>query len=53
VDGSIAAQLQLRFGALQQDVLQLAPGPHVIRLRIPEQKGVRMEANPFLLRVAG
>jgi len=31
--------------------LDLMPGPHVVRLRIPMQHGVRMEANPFLLRV--
>lgn len=53
IDGSIVAQLQIRPGASQQYALQLASGPHVIRLRIPDQKGVRMEANPFLVRVAG
>ena len=53
MDGKVATRLQLRPGMPQQEVLQLAPGPHVIRLRIPAQGGVRMVANPFLVQVAG
>jgi len=53
VDGIIAYKLKLRPGTAQQRTLQLDSGPHVIRLRIADQGGVRMEANPFLLRVAG
>jgi len=31
--------------------LILSPGDHVVRLRIPDQNGIRMEANPFFIRV--
>ncbi|MDQ7059323.1 MAG: hypothetical protein Q9N62_13340 [Ghiorsea sp.] len=31
--------------------LHLSAGRHVIRLQIPAQQGVRMEANPFLVQV--
>lgn len=53
VDGNIAAQLRIRPGTSQQYEVRLASGLHVIRLRIPDQRGVRMEANPFLVRAAG
>lgn len=33
--------------------LDLKGGDHVVRLRIPEQGGIRMEANPFFIRVKG
>lgn len=53
VDGRVAVRLRLQPGIPQQEVLQLAPGPHIIRLRIPDQAGVRMVANPFLVQVPG
>ena len=53
MDGRVAVRLRLQPGMPQQEVLQLAPGPHIIRLRIPDQAGVRMVANPFLVQVPG
>ncbi len=52
VDGVIAATVTLPVdGGVSVTPLELTGGPHVVRLRIPSQKGVRMEANPFLLHV--
>lgn len=54
VDGHVAAPVELvADGMACITQLALEPGPHVVRLRIPVQKGVRMEANPFLVRVGG
>ncbi len=54
VDGHIAADVMLStdehvpvFGS----TLHLSKGTHVIRLQIPSQHNIRMEANPFLVRV--
>ncbi len=52
VDGRVAANIVLPVDStVSVTALELMPGPHVVRLRIPGQQGVRMEANPFLLRV--
>jgi hypothetical protein len=51
VDGQVAARPWLGLDAPLDMTLQLAPGAHVIRLRIPVQHAIRMEANPFLVRV--
>lgn len=52
VDGVIVATALLPAdGAVSVTPIELVSGPHVVRLRIPFQKGVRMEANPFLLKV--
>jgi len=52
VDGRVAATVMLSMnGTVSVTPMELMPGPHVVRLRIPAQQGVRMEANPFLLRV--
>jgi len=52
VDGRIVAVVSLPSdGAVAVTPLKLERGPHVVRLRIPTQMGVRMEANPFLLKV--
>jgi len=53
VDGRVWSQAMVGPGHVLREVLRLAPGAHVIRVRIPNQGGVRMEANPFLLRVSG
>jgi len=53
VDGRVAATVRLLVnGEAVHLPLVLAPGPHVIRLHVPMQAGIRMEANPFLVRVA-
>lgn len=51
VDGHILVQPLLGLAQSLQETLQLSPGAHVIRLRIPAQYGVRMEANPFMVHV--
>jgi hypothetical protein len=52
VDGFVVGQVSLAPGGSRTSMpLDLAPGPHVVRLHIPMQRGIRMEANPFLLRV--
>jgi len=52
VDGVIVATTTLPAdGRVSITPVELTRGPHVVRLRIPSQKGVRMEANPFLLHV--
>ncbi len=52
VDGRVVAHAILSPDeAVSVTPLELEAGPHVVRLRIPPQQGVRMEANPFLLRV--
>ena len=52
VDGVIVATTTLPAdGSVSVTPIELTKGPHVVRLRIPSQKGVRMEANPFLLQV--
>ncbi len=53
VDGRVAARPALSLDAPLDMSLQLPPGAHVIRLRIPMQHAIRMEANPFLVRVPG
>jgi len=53
VDGRTMGLSLLGLGQPLRESLQLAPGAHVIRLRIPGQNGIRMEANPFLVRVQG
>ncbi|MFQ5582522.1 MAG: hypothetical protein ACE5F3_07865 [Mariprofundaceae bacterium] len=52
VDGKVAIHPMLAVGELSQVNLQLAPGAHVVRLRIAAG-AIRMVANPFLLRVFG
>ena len=52
VDGRVEATVELSMDdTISVTPLELMPGPHVVRLQIPNQQGVRMEANPFLLRV--
>ena len=52
VDGRVVASIVLSIDStVSVTALELMPGPHVVRLRIPGQQGVRMEANPFLLSV--
>jgi len=51
VDGVVIAHPTVMPSQPQTRILQLAPGPHVIRIRIPDQHGVRMVANPFLIRI--
>ena len=52
VDGRVEAAVELSMDdTVSVTPLELMPGPHVVRLQIPNQQGVRMEANPFLLRV--
>lgn len=52
VDGRVVANIVLSIDStVSITPLELMPGPHVVRLRIPGQQGVRMEANPFLLSV--
>lgn len=52
VDGVIVATALIPAdGAVSVTSVELTRGPHVVRLRIPSQKGVRMVANPFLLKV--
>lgn len=53
VDGDVAAKVALPLAGdrLAVTELLLPPGSHLIRLRIPAGKGVRMVANPFLVRV--
>lgn len=53
VDGQILVQRMVGLLQPLRETLQLSPGAHVIRLRIPMQRGIRMEANPFLVRVPG
>jgi len=53
VDGHVLVQAPLGIAQPLLETLQLPPGAHVIRLRIPAQHGIRMEANPFLVRVPG
>jgi len=52
VDGRVVAVVLLPTnGEVAVTPIELTPGPHVVRLRVPAQKGGRMEANPFLLKV--
>ena len=52
VDGRVEATVELSMDdTISVTPLELMPGQHVVRLQIPNQQGVRMEANPFLLRV--
>lgn len=53
VDGAVAATTLLPFSGdrLAVTELELSPGAHLIRLQIPSQQGVKMVANPFLVRV--
>jgi len=52
VDGRVEATVVLSMDdTISVTPLELMPGPHVVRLQIPNQQGIRMEANPFLLRV--
>jgi len=53
VDGHVLARPALGVAQPLLETLQLSPGAHVIRLRIPAQHGIRMEGNPFLVRVSG
>jgi len=53
VDGHVILQPLLGLTQPLLETLQLTPGAHVIRLRIPSQNSIRMEANPFLVRVPG
>ncbi len=52
VDGKLTVTPGLKPGTGTRVPLNLGPGEHVIRLRIPSQYGVRMEANPFFVEVA-
>jgi len=52
VDGRVVAVVSLPSnGEVAVTPIELTPGPHVVRLRIPPQMSIRMEANPFLLKV--
>lgn len=52
VDGRVVANAMLNVGGpVSLTPFVLDAGPHVVRLRIPQQQGIRMEANPFLVRV--
>jgi len=54
VDGQVAAQVKLSTDEsipIHATTLKLSKGRHVIRFQIPGQQGIRMEANPFLVRV--
>ncbi|MDX8389203.1 MAG: hypothetical protein R8M38_01800 [Mariprofundaceae bacterium] len=54
VDGRVISYAFVDFDSPLHEVLQLSPGPHVVRLRMPMQAdAIRMEANPFLLNVSG
>lgn len=48
VDGQQAVKVRVGLADPVREVLQLTPGPHVIRIR-----SSRMEANPFLVHVLG
>ncbi|HXH73036.1 MAG TPA: hypothetical protein VNI58_09515 [Mariprofundaceae bacterium] len=53
VDGKVASSVELPVnGEAVRLPLDLAPGVHAVRLHIPMQAGIRMEANPFLVRVS-
>ena len=52
VDGKVVRQPVLAINEPAQFTLHLAPGAHVLRLRMAAG-AIRMEANPFLLRVGG
>lgn len=54
IDGRVAAAFDLPLAGDRLAVceLLLPPGPHLIRLQIPSQQGVKMIANPFLVEVA-
>ena len=53
VDGQIVGHVLLSsdMKTAQSYPLHLSTGRHVIRLQIPAQQGIRMEANPFLVQV--
>jgi len=54
VDGQVVAQEILSTDEsvpIHATTLNLSKGRHVIRFQIPGQQGIRMEANPFLVRV--
>ncbi|MDQ6990092.1 MAG: hypothetical protein Q9M19_09435 [Mariprofundaceae bacterium] len=54
VDGKVAAKVMISTdeeAAVFAHDLQLSQGLHVVRLKIPGQQGIRLESNPFLLRV--
>ncbi len=52
VDGRVVASVVLPSdGTVSVTPVELPRGVHVVRLRIPMQMGMRMEANPFLLKV--
>jgi len=53
VDGQIVGHVLLAsdMQVAQSYPLHLSEGRHVIRLQIPAQQGIRMEANPFLVHV--
>ena len=53
VDGQIVGHVLLSsdMQVAQSYPLHLSAGRHVIRLQIPAQQGIRMEANPFLVHV--
>lgn len=52
-DGMVldAPSIDITRGKVTAYRLKLAVGDHVVRLRIPQQQGIRMEANPFFVRV--
>lgn len=52
VDGRAALDVELPVnGEAVRLPVALPSGAHVVRLHIPMQRGIRMEANPFLIRV--
>lgn len=53
VDGRVVALALMGMNQPLQESIQLPPGAHVVRLRVPGQNSIRMEANPFLVRVQG
>ncbi|MDQ6963451.1 MAG: hypothetical protein Q9M13_00865 [Mariprofundales bacterium] len=53
VDGLLMDSPTMDIGAGKVMVwrLKMAVGDHVVRLRMPEQHGIRMESNPFFISV--
>jgi len=51
IDGRVERVLSFHLNTPVQSTILLSPGPHVVRLDIPEQSGIKMIANPFLVDV--
>ena len=52
VDGEVHSTMVAEIGDEMRRNLRLAPGPHVVRVDIPNQWPGAMVANPFLLHVS-